>query len=420
MAEPVLVNMNEPIEVTTTDPELRKKLAEILGDADFNNCLTCGMCTAGCPYTDLIEGHDPRKFIRKVALGLTDELKKDPYIWICNMCERCTIECPMKVNIAALVRAIRGNIREDSPGFLQKVVDDTLRSGNQMDVSQEEFMETLEWIQDELREELGDPNYTIPLDKEDADFMFGFNAREVKYYPNDLQDILKIFYAAGANYTISTRKWDATNLALFSGRDEDFWNITRPLFEEVVRLRAKELIITECGHAFRSVRYAYRKFWKGPQFPIRHILQLLCDWVKEGRIKLDPDAITEPVTYHDPCNTARKEGVFEEPRIVLKSFIKDFRDMTPNRRWNYCCGGGGGALAMPEYTEYRLMKGKRKADQVKATGAKIVAVPCHNCMDQFNDITKHYKLGTKNKHVCALVAEALILPGKEEKEEKEE
>ena len=43
-------------------------------------------------------------------------------------------------------------------------------------------------------------------------------------------------------------------------------------------------------------------------------------------------------------------------------------------------------------------------------GAKIVAVPCHNCMDQINDITRHFKLGTSNRHVCSLVEEALIMP----------
>jgi Fe-S oxidoreductase len=95
----------------------------------------------------------------------------------------------------------------------------------------------------------------------------------------------------------------------------------------------------------------------------------------------------------------------------LKAFIRDFREMNPNRTDNYCCGGGGGFIAMPEYSKARIeAKGRRKAGQIRATGAKIVAVPCHNCMDQINDITRHFKLGTSNRHVCSLVEEALIMP----------
>lgn len=406
--------MTEAIKAANLDQKFRSEVKDLIKSFDFGNCLACGMCTAGCPYSDLIPGHDPRIFLRKVLMGMREEALSDPYVFYCNMCERCTVECPMQVNIAVLVRNIRGNFynREQYPGFLQKVVNEQLETGNQMSVDDTDYVETLEWIEEELQAELGNPDYKIPLDKEDADFMFGFNAREIKYYPQDLQAILKVFYAAGFNYTISTKKWDATNLALFTGNDEDFYNIQRPLFEETVRLRAKELIITECGHAFRSTRYAYRTFWKGQPFPIRHVLQLLNEAMNDGRLKIDPEKLVEaPVTYHDPCNTARKEGVFEEGRNVLKVACKDYREMEPNRKFNYCCGGGGGFIAMPEYSDLRIkVKGQRKADQVKATGAKLVAVPCHNCMDQFNDITKEFKLGTKNEHVCTIIQDSLIMP----------
>ena len=66
---------------------------------------------------------------------------------------------------------------------------------------------------------------------------------------------------------------------------------------------------------------------------------------------------------------------------------------------------------MPEYSKIRIeAKGQRKAEQIRATGAQIVAVPCHNCMDQINDVTLHFKLGTSNRHICSLVEEALIMP----------
>lgn len=255
----------ETILAENLDSTFRDELAEKLKNLDFANCLNCGMCTAGCVYSDIHPDNDPRKMLRKVILGMHEELLQDPFIWYCTMCERCTVECPMCINIAQITRTIRGVFRKDSPGFLQKVVDETISSGNQMNVPQDEYLDTLDWIQEELQAELEDPEYRIPIDVEGADFIFGFNAREIKYYPNELQKILKIFYAVGANYTLSSKKWDATNLALFSGRNDDFWKITEPMLQEVVNLKAKQLVVTECGHAFKSVRMGYNNFWKGPK-----------------------------------------------------------------------------------------------------------------------------------------------------------
>lgn len=398
------------------DPTFTEEVAKKFGTLDFTRCLTCGMCTAGCVYSDVHPDNDPRKFLRKIVLGLREEVLNDPFVWFCTMCERCTVECPMGVNIGQLTRTIRGQFGLPLPGFMQQVVDETITSGNQMNVTQEDYLDTLDWIQDELREELGDPEYTIPIGKEDADFLFGLNAREIKYYPQELQEILRVFYYAGANFTLGRPpKWDATNLALFSGNNHDFWAITKPMLQEVVDLRAKELVVTECGHAFKSVRMGYDKFWDGPKFPVRSVVELYADWIREGKIKVDKSKNPKPTTLHDPCNLVRKEGVYDPQRYVMENICEDFRDMNPNKKYNYCCGAGGGALAMPEYKEQRIKKGKRKADQIESVGAEVVAIPCHNCMDQFWDINKVY-FGNKKvmTHITPLISNALVVPEKED------
>jgi Fe-S oxidoreductase len=404
--------MEETIRVKTLDPTLREEIAGILGGFDFSNCLTCGMCTAGCIYSDLHDDQDPRKFIRKVALGMREEAEKDPFIWNCTMCERCTVECPMGVNIAAITRAFRG--KDDAPGLLQVIADDHIKTGNQMGVSQVDYIETLDWIQETLQEELGDPTYKIPLDVPNADYFFGFNAREIMHYPNDLQSILNVFHAAKANFTISTKRWDATNICLFTGKDDEFCEISRPMFEEAERLNAKEIIVTECGHAFRSTRLFARKYWKGKPMPVRHIMELYAEWIKNGQLKVDKTRNTIPVTLHDPCNTVRKEGVVDPQRYVLNNIVMDFRDMNPKGKNNICCGAGGGALAVAATRQMRMIKAKPKVDQLLATGAKIGCIPCHNCMDQFVDMNKHYKLGMKMGHLAALLEIAIGLKDENE------
>jgi Fe-S oxidoreductase len=83
--------------------------------------------------------------------------------------------------------------------------------------------------------------------------------------------------------------------------------------------------------------------------------------------------------------------------------------MTPNRENNFCCGGGGGQLSMGEYRERRIRSGKIKAEQIRKTGAKVVATPCHNCMDQITELNQVYGLGVQVKTVGELVSQALMV-----------
>jgi len=102
----------------------------------------------------------------------------------------------------------------------------------------------------------------------------------------------------------------------------------------------------------------------------------------------------------------------EEPRELLELVCEDFREMYPNRAENYCCTGGGGAMSMSEYTPRRLKSGKVKADQLKATGAKIVVTSCHNCVDGLTDVIRHYDLDMEVAQLVNLVADALVLEEK--------
>lgn len=66
-------------------------------------------------------------------------------------------------------------------------------------------------------------------------------------------------------------------------------------------------------------------------------------------------------------------------------------------------------MSMAEYTPRRLVSAKVKADQIVATGAKIVVTSCHNCVDGLSDLIKHYKLDCEVKQLVDLVESALVL-----------
>lgn len=405
-------------------------------------CVHCGNCVESCHYVLANEG-DPtyappykadrirrifkRHFdwtgrwfpwwVHAKSVHTDDELEelKDIVFGKCTNCRRCTINCPMGVDYATFNRMARGLLVSVGimPEGVAVVSKDQWELGNQMGVLEEDYVETLEWLSEELQMEMEDEAACIPIDKKDADIVYSINPREVKYDPRTISDAAKIFYAAGANWTMPSTGWDMTNFGLFSGDDELGGAVSRRLYEKVEELRGKKLVISECGHGYRSTRC------EGPnwgQYDVPFVMEssvlTMLQYIKDGRIKVDKSKNTQPVTFHDSCNNARSCGLYEEPRELLQLVCEDFREMYPNRSENYCCTGGGGAMSMSEYTPRRLKSAVVKANQLKATGAEVVVTSCHNCVDGLSDCIKHHKVGMEVTQLVNLVANALVIEPK--------
>ena len=403
-------------------------------------CVHCGMCTESCHYV-LANPDDPSYApaykadqIRKIFkrnfdwtgrifpwwvhaqdIRTDEELEKlkDIVFGKCTNCRRCSINCPMGVDFALLNRMARGLLVSVGimPEGVAVVSKDQWEVGNQMGVLPQDYIETLEWLSDELEEEFKDPSARIPIDKTDAEIVYTINPREVKYDPRTISDAARIFYLAGENWTMPSEGWDMTNFGLFSGDDELGGAVARRVYDKVQELRGKKLVMSECGHGYRSTRCEGPN-WSGEEIPfvMESSVQTMLRYIHEGRIKVDKSRNKDSYTFHDSCNNARSCGFFEEPRELLNLVVPDFREMYPNRAENFCCTGGGGAMSMSEYTPERLKSAKIKADQLKTTGAKVVVTSCHNCVDGLTDVIRHYKLGMKVAQLVNLTAGALVIP----------
>jgi Fe-S oxidoreductase len=84
--------------------------------------------------------------------------------------------------------------------------------------------------------------------------------------------------------------------------------------------------------------------------------------------------------------------------------------MHPHGTRNYCCGGGGGLVPLNETHNLRMeIIGKTKAEQIRATGADIVATPCANCKKQLRELVDYYDLPVQIAGVHELVLRAIKL-----------
>ncbi|NCA75491.1 MAG: (Fe-S)-binding protein [Alphaproteobacteria bacterium] len=429
---------------TLTDPIKNKGLAvfDDLPDSrlitQLNSCVHCGLCAETCIYY-LATGDERMIPARKVDLVASiyrryhtvagklfpaivkardlDEDTADEMVDLlygaCTMCGRCNAHCSIGIDIGFVIRTGRTMLSNMGmvPATLQSTVDAALVSGNNMSIPKEEFIDTLKWMEEELVDELNDPQAVIPLDQPGKRVLYTLNPREPKFFPLSIAAMAKIFYAAGESWTLSTRMYDVTNYAYFSGNINEASIIANRLWDEMSALKTQALVLAECGHgsaAFRweSPNYLHQQF----PFEVMTSVEWIARYLRQGKIKLDPSRIKETVTLHDPCNLVRNGGIIHEQRVILRQCVENFVEMNPCGSDNHCCGGGGGQLAMSEYNERRMKIAGIKADQIRKTGAKIVVTPCHNCVDQLSQINFHYKLNVQIKTIAEVVADALILP----------
>jgi Fe-S oxidoreductase len=401
-------------------------------------CIHCGMCSDACHYSasipedkTLVPAYKADRFRKwykyrydwmgKVfpkwvgAEPLTKELAEEMFDKLfggCTMCRRCTFNCPMGVDYGMMVRAARGILQKVGrvPANLQETVDTHYNHGNNMAVPQDEFIETIEWIEEELQDEDGCENYTIPVDKKGAQYFLTLNPREPKYYPLTIQASAKVLNAAGVSWTISSRYWDLTNYALFNGNDDDAKLFSMWQAEDVKRLGCEYLLAGECGHGYRALRWELPNWVGGVDFKITSMMELMAKLIREGKLKLDKSVWKgHRFTYHDSCNIARSGGVWEDQRLIIRAAVDDFVEMEHWGERSFCCGGGGGALAMSEFSKRRIAAGKIKGDEIKATGADVVLQSCHNCTDQLKEICEHYHIDAKVMNLAELLSPALIL-----------
>lgn len=403
----------------------------------LNSCVRCGLCAESCIY---YKATGDERFIpaRKVDLvssvyrryntaagrifpQLTGARELDDntaaemvdlLFGACTMCGRCTTHCSVGVDIAYLVRTGRSMLSAMGmvPASLQSTVNAAVENGNNMSIPTEEFVDTIHWMEDELKDEAGFENAEIPLDVPGKKVLYTLNPREPKFFPLSISAMARIFYAAGESWTLSSKMYDITNYAYFSGNKTEATLIAQRLWDETGSLGCSTLVLAECGHGSRALRWESPNYLGKPfPFKVKTSVEIIADYLRDGRIRLDREKVKEAVTLHDPCNLARNGGVYNEQRMILSEFIRDFREMAPHGTDNYCCGGGGGQLAMSEYNERRMKTASVKAGQIRATGAATVVSPCHNCVDQLTQINFAFKLNLKVKTLAELVADALII-----------
>ncbi|NIQ37696.1 MAG: 4Fe-4S dicluster domain-containing protein [Proteobacteria bacterium] len=392
----------------------------------MDTCTRCGLCKDACfayasvqdvEYTPSWRAEVLRKIYKRYftirgrllpslvdGLELNDETMDLLYkaAYSCTGCRRCMMYCPFGIDTQAIQSIAKllliGN--ESEPEVLSMLADASIEKGKSVDFYKDSFIEGIKRLEKQvIAKWKGESDQIIPLDAKGANILYVALAGAHSIVP-----AASIFNAAKEDWTLSF--FEAVNFGAFVGDPTKTQLIAKRIIDEATRLKVKEVIICECGTAFRVMKHLI-----GEQpFRVSHIAEVISRYIDEGRIRLEKDRVNGPITYHDPCQAARNGGIIEEPRFVLQHLTSDFREMTPNKEYNWCCGGGGGLVALDDETEdFREKTGKTKANQIKETGATIVATACENCHTQLKFLGEKHNLGVNVEFLTNLVANSLVL-----------
>ncbi len=398
---------------------------------DLYACTECGRCSENCPASLTGKPLSPKLTIHhlkehlqkkgKLLLGpggnaekpevanpdgeltkaLIGDVCQNDEIWSCTTCGNCMEHCPVFIeHIDKYVDMRRYLVLMESnfPTEVQNVMRNWETNSNPWGLG---FASRGDWAQ-EL------PVKTLAEDAQ-VEFLFyvgcagSFDERAKKISIA----VLTLLHEAGVSFGIlGAEERCCGETARRIGNEYLFQSMAMDLVKTINGYGVKK-IITTCPHGYNCLMNEYPQF--GGNWEVYHHSEFLAKLLQEQRLQ-PAVGMDKNLAFHDSCYLGRYNGIYEEPRIVLKSISGlRFLEMDRSRNKSFCCGAGGGRMWMEETLGDEKINDSR-TEQALATEPDIIGVSCPFCTTMLEDGLKDRDMEEKVKvyDIAELLAQAVL------------
>ncbi len=426
----IYLSAEEPAVVTL---EEREKLVGDFNQAQMvslDACTKCNRCENACPSRASGEPLSPRGFVLNMkgyakekygfrarfdarakeaaAASQVGDAIEDDAGWWCTTCRACVEQCPVSISPMDVIRETRVSMMAEG-----RKVPPTIR----------DMLRTMSKYNNPW-ESGGSKRAAWRKNLEAKDFSQGDEA-EVCYWISCVasgdvrnQEVAKAFISilrhAGVSFAhLGKEEGCCGEFVKRLGEDGLFEAIVEGNFGVFADFGISKMVTTS-PHCYHTMKRDYPplrdklRIENAPQLEPKHHTEFIAELIAGGKLTFSR-RVEKRVTFHDPCYIGRHNGLYEQPRQILRAIPGvEVVEMERSRENSFCCGGGGGRMWLESTGDERMAE--LRAREAAKTKADILVTACPFCMSNLHDAVKTAGLADvmEVKDIAELVAEAVV------------
>ncbi len=365
----------------------------LLQKNNLYGCFQCGKCTGGCPVS-LKSPLNIRKLMIEVVLreNLGHVLRGEE-LWDCTTCKTCTLRCPRGLEPMDLLIGLRTLLVEE--GHIPKTIIDALESaykyGNPWNTTRNKRSD---WANELSLKALPQGDQAANL------YFVCCTAAYDTRIQHVAQSLVRCLGQIGYDFAILENEETCCGSEIKGMGEEGLFEILRDQNIESFKKYDIRSILTTSPHCYNTIKNDYLL----DGLEVRHYTQVLAEAI-EGKNPFSRE-MKKVITYHDPCFLGKQNGIFDEPRYILRSIPGvTFIDFDRSRENSLCCEGGGGRMWVEASDQGPRLAETRIRNAVEM-GAEILATACPFCLLTLEDAVK--TTGNEGKLKVMDITEILV------------
>ena len=288
-------------------------------------CIMCTRCHEVCPAHESGTSLSPsaleinkRFFINEQGnalfndaanTSLLDYAISDDAIWSCTTCYACVQVCPVGNEPMMDILELRRNQVFDAkmPDELADVLRSLDEQGNSFNESARRRPKWSRALDFKIKDATKEPVKYL--------WYVGDFASFNKNCQDTTRKVAQVLQAAGVDFGIMGKKEkSAGNDVRRTGEEGLFEALVEQNIETIEKCDFEEIFTTD-PHTYNTLKNEYPK--QDGAYPVKHYSTLLLELIQSGDIQLSKK-LDIKATYHDPCYLGRYNGIYDDPREVMK------------------------------------------------------------------------------------------------------